>query len=393
MKRITIILLCAGLFACSKESLELLPNESFVKVFDDNDPSVNFTPLDIIQTQDQGYLTLSRLHNGQVYILKLSNRGDYIWSRTVNDSLVWPAPNLILSNDKYYFVATSRVDSSANLVEIDDLSQQVNRQTQNTLARYKHPLYFTRAEDGTAYMLSYNDSTGSVLSNLSITEGGFEPSWEQAAYDTARTGMLDNLAAYYAGQQEFPFFVGVFNSGNALYFNSIRPEGNTLTFTTELGVETGRLDGGQAGGVLAVSTNNDNSVALNYRFNGNSYLLNNGDLGLADSTSLEAIEGSTLPEQFDDTPARLALINLNGTEYLVSAINTIDRRIKLSFYQPLSGAFAATEYIGGSDAMEVVDIEATNDGGIILLTKIFVGGVEQRIAVWKIAQDELQALI
>jgi hypothetical protein len=86
------------------------------------------------------------------------------------------------------------------------------------------------------------------------------------------------------------------------------------------------------------------------------------------------------------------VVTIGTSNYLVNAYTTLDGRIKLNFYDVASGEQIAIKYVGGIDPLEIVKIIPTRDEGMLLLSKITLVGIKDRISLLKIPKEEILEL-
>lgn len=371
--------------SCQKETEAFLPTEKFSSIFDNPSGGVAYEPIDLIQTQDGGYLILASSNNQQVFVLKASSRGEFLWSKTMSSGYIQPIGKWVRSLENYYFIAQAISDRTAVLVEVNDLEQTLAPIREYT--GYRRPLAFNYLNPNTYLLLTNNDTIGAVLSKI---QEGFAMEWARP-YDKIENANA-NLDDYLTGNST-QFFVGAYNNGATLYFNALRADGLAFTFTDEMGIETGKIVPNGQGAINSVATTNNGQGAFNYISHGQSYFANQVVLANNDSTALFQLNGSLQADRMSNKSALSVSIELSTTPYTLNAFTTIDGRIKLSLYSATSGELAAIEYIGDNDPLEVVAITATEDQGIVILSKTTIAGVRQRINLMKIPKEELVNLL
>jgi hypothetical protein len=93
---------------------------NFLKIYDDTRFNASYIPIDIIQTNDEGYLILSgtRLESSDfigVYVLKVDKDGNFLNHITFPETVVHPVANWLLLGDTYYFFAMNSTNLSVEL--------------------------------------------------------------------------------------------------------------------------------------------------------------------------------------------------------------------------------------------------------------------------------------
>lgn len=386
MKKVLFILSLLILFSsCGEDLIEFAPTEKFNSIFDSPSEELNYTPLDAIETDDGGFIVLSALTDGSIFILKVNNRGDFQWSRQLETQFVNAVPNLIRQGGSYYFIGSSLPDFTATLFEINDLGQTV--EALRTYTAYRRPLAFNNLSPNTYLMLTYNDTTGTVLSKI---QDGFAMEWARR-YDNIKDAHQKLESFQNASRSDF--FVGAYNSGSAIYFNSLRKEGVSLTFTDDQGIETGEISTSDGNMINSAKPYANGLMAFNYTINNQAYFVNAYLPMLNDSINSQALGGEFIQDRLSIEKATSVSISVGTADYLVNAYTTIDGRIKLNFYDNASGEQVAIEYIGGIDPLEVVKIIPAADEGMVILSKITIAGAKERINLVKIPKKEILEIL
>ncbi|MGM0579847.1 MAG: hypothetical protein ACQETL_04155 [Bacteroidota bacterium] len=385
MRHLFLIISVFILFSCQDDSIDFNPTEKFNSIFDNPSEGLNFKPLDIIETEDGGFIVLSELANQNIFILRVSNRGEFLWSDQLLPQFNDPVPNLVEQDGNYYFVASTVPDFTATLFQIDDLDQNI--EALRTYTGYRKPLAFNYLTNESFLMLTYNDTTGSVLSKL---QDGFAMEWARR-YDDIQNAH-QNLESFEANNRN-DFFVGAHNAGSLIYFNSLRREGVTLTYTDSEGIESGKIKSNQRNFINSFVPYGDGSAAVNYIFNGETFFIPSYTTRINDSTNLQVIDGELMQDRLSIRKATSGIINIGGVEYVVNGYTTLDGRIKLNFYETGTGSQVAIKYLGGVDPLQIVKIIPTEDEGIAILSRITIAGAKQRINVVKIPKSELEDIL
>jgi hypothetical protein len=303
----------------------------------------------------------------------------------LNQQFIKPVPNIIQQGDAYYFMASVVPDETATLFKINDLDQTI--EALRTYTSYRKPLAFNYLIENTYLLLTYNDTTGAVLSKI---QDGFAMEWARR-YDE-----IDNahqkLQAF-ENNNRADFFVGAYNNGNVIYFNALRENGLNLTFANAEGIETGKINTGQRNLMNSFTPYVNGIAASNYEFNGQSYFISSYQPIVNDSVNLQILGGELLQDRLNIRNATSAAISLGTVDYFVNAYTTLNGRAKLSIYESSSGNQVAIKYLGGIDPLQVVKIIPTADEGIAILSKIIIAGAKERINVTKIPKTELIELL
>ena len=137
-------------------------------------------------------------------------------------------------------------------------------------------------------LLNYNDTTGPVLSKI---QSGFGQEWARRYDSTAiEIDAIDEIR----NNTSANFFVGGFDNGENTYFHSLRANGYALTFTEEQGIETGKVSGAGEDRVVSYTYLGNQTGAINYVVNGNSFFQLAMPLQNNDSIFLNQVGGERL---------------------------------------------------------------------------------------------------
>ncbi|WMN12836.1 hypothetical protein QYS49_34770 [Marivirga salinae] len=371
--------------SCGEDLIEFTPTEKFNSIFDNPSEGLNYVPLDAIETDDGGFLVLSQLANESIFILKISNRGDFQWSRQMEPQFVKAVANLIRQGDNYYFIGSTLPDYTSTLFEINDLEQTI--QAVRTYDSYRNPLAFNNLTPESFLLLTYNDTTGTVLSKIL---DGFAMEWARK-FDNIENA--DQKLETFQNSNRTNFFVGSYNSGSIIYFNSLRDQGMNLTYTDDQGIETGKIRSSQRDMINSVTPIQSGLIAINYTFRNQAYFISDYQPIANDSINLQILGGEILQDRLSIQNAKSASISVGAVSYIVNAYSTLDGRIKLNFFNSQTGEQVAIKYLGGIDPLEVVEIIPTADEGMAILSRITIAGAKERINLMKIPKDEILEIL
>jgi hypothetical protein len=117
---LAIIVLCLG---CANESDPEADRTNFTRIYDNYKFDASYTPIDIKQTPDGGYLILGsrRLTESNftgIYLLKVDDLGNVLREEEVDETYVNPI-GLLANGGKYYFFCMTAVGLQTHLVDVD----------------------------------------------------------------------------------------------------------------------------------------------------------------------------------------------------------------------------------------------------------------------------------
>lgn len=383
MRYLYFLLICIITASCGERLEGYLPTEKFKTIFADAGQGIDYQPIDVIQTEDNGYLILAEGALNSVFVMKVDSRGQMQWTNTLPAIYENPVGEIVLSEGKYYFIAANSVDQTVVLIEVDDLNQEVLA-TDRSYAGYRIPLAFGRYDTDNYLMLTYNDTIGPILSKL---QAGFAMEWARS-FDN--TGSQAEAVKTAMEGRNFNFLLGSINNGQILYFNSLREGGNTLTFTNSLGIETGKISSEGSGEIISYNYLGNLVSAINYSNGEHSFFQISHPLNADDSIDINEIAGLNTVDLAQNANAITVNSELVATGQLINFYETPDNRIKWINYSVGSNNINAIDYVGGQDPLGLVKAIDTRDGGILILASVLLGGARSRISIQKIPALELR---
>ncbi|MEM7550289.1 MAG: hypothetical protein AAF363_11465 [Bacteroidota bacterium] len=369
------------------------PSESFLRIFDTNEFEADFTPLDLAETPDGGFLVLSGIRRDDsnflgVHVLKTDEFGTFVSETVLDPSFVNPVDQLVEINGLYYFFCMNEFQE-ARLFSMDTSGIVQDPIAVNAVT---YPSYLT-ASDQNLLLLSYdNDDKRTILSEIS-TDGSLLRS--QGFGIGAGVGVEEPIIDHFTRTgRQLPFFAGVMENGT-FFFNGFVNFTISMIFTRLDGAEpSGILQGQQDDGAMsrAIPISGGRFAASRFNFGDNYYIpsVNIEANGITSSTDLA---GNPILELESDAPVVIEEVEVEGVRSLIFGSNTKDGQILISAYSEETGELNGIQFIGFSSPYELADITTTEDGGIAVLSRVFIAGRFPRIAVNKISVDELRVLV
>ena len=135
----TYIFLAVILFSCDmKKNKDAVPS-GFLKIYNENSYTNQYTPLDIEQTSDEGFLILSAAKINisafpGIYIMKIDKNGNIQSSQLLSDTYVSAVPNLIRNGTEYYVVCMDRQNLGTYIIEVAESGETTQRAFLNTFS-------------------------------------------------------------------------------------------------------------------------------------------------------------------------------------------------------------------------------------------------------------------
>jgi hypothetical protein len=378
-------------WSCDIKNNDAKPSTAFVKIYDDNRFEQEYYPLDIIQTDDDGFLILSEKKDDQslftsVHVLKTDALGNVITQTEMASPFVYPVDGWSKIGDTYYFVCMDENSLQGALVAVDG---------DGTLADplpilgITYPLVAT--QDGSnLVVLSFDNADGESV--LSVVDAMGQVT-NQASYNIGAGVDVDKPIIDHITRNgaQLPFSVGKI-SNNQYYFNGFYNYTFSLVFSDLTGTPTGVCQGQLSlGGISAVeSLGNDNFGVARFNF-GDNYLNPIANIPTNSISSSTDLGGNTFPEIASG--ARVKILNQKSIAKWVYGTNTISNQIILNGFDQATGTILGTEYLGSGNPYTFASMIITNDGGIAILAQTAIEGRFRRIALFKRDAKYLNGLV
>ena len=384
-------LLLAFAMSCDISKNDVLPANSFTKIYDDNRFEQEYYPLDIIQTADEGFLILAELKNDQslftsVYVLKTDALGAIISTNEMSSPFVMPVNGWQKIGANYYFVCMDETNLTAQLIPVTEAG---GLEAAVPLNGITYPLVVT--SDGSELtILSYdNANSESVLSTATTTgQTNQQKGYTIGAGVDVEKPIIDHLTR---NGDILPFQVGKTKDG-LYYFNGFYNYTFSLVFTNFGDSPTGVCQGQLSlGGISAVSSlGNDMFGVARFNF-GDNYLAPTASISTNSITSSTDLEGNTFPEIENKSAVRLVEIEAVGK--WLYATSTQNNQVVLYGFDQTSGAVLGTSYLGNGNPYTLAAVTPTLDGGIAILARTSLEGRFPRIALFKRDKEFLDELM
>lgn len=393
MKQLFYLVLSAMLMvSCVEETNPEFDQKSFTKIYDNNLFTTNYFPIDMVQTEDDGYLILGgrRLENTNftgIYLMKADEEGNFVSDIEVDESFVNPIAQLAVINNTYQFFCMDPLTLQVQLAQTDANLEAVN------IAPVNGTLYYPCAAqvDGNSFvLLSYNhldkqsvlavlNAAGAVTQSRAFTIGAGEEVEEPIINHFIRTG------------RQYPFEAGRIQGG-LYYFNGFYNYTFSLVFTNlnqddPNGVIQGIQDDGGLSALQPLSATKFAAARFNF---GDNYLLPNVTLNPTGISSSVDLAGNTLPELEPNARVKILRTSINNKNVLVYGSNTRSKQIGLYFYDEATGTFITSKYLGFSNPFEIAQVISTEDGGLAVCGTTYVAGRFPRICLIKLHPHDLE---
>jgi hypothetical protein len=388
-----IVLACAAsvLFSCSEETSPAREADAFTSVFDDNRFNAAYSPIDVQQTPDGGYIILGELQTDSatysgtvIYLLKADKFGNYVHHVELADSLESPVNRLMTIGSKYYFFCRNSGFKGATLVEMDaDIASvttyAVNGQT--------YPAAAALVNDHFVMVGYNNEDLETTIAEVSAT--GTTIRSKGYSIGVGEGVEIPVMNHYLRTGRQLPFDVGQVPNGS-YFFNGFYNYTFSLVFTNfgddPTGVYQGQHDGG---GVSAITPLGGANFAISLFNYGDNYLAPRKPLVTNQIQSSVELGGYALPELVPNTKVRILRTTINDKAVVIYGSDTKAKQIGLYFYDEASGLLLGSRYLGFSNPFEIANLIATEDGGLVVCGTTYLAGRFPRICLFKLSKDDL----
>lgn len=405
MKKYFFWLGCWALMACdiSDNKIEVL--DKFVRIYDNATFNRAFTPVDIQQTPDGGYLILGETEISDavfpgIYLMKVDAEGNFLFDQILPGDFAFPVGDLMKVGEQYYFFCLQSVSLIAHMVSVD-AGGQIGTPIPIADAEGNpvyYPMHASLINSNEMLLLGYDkDNQESVLTRLNLS-GAVQ---QKRAYSIGIGGDVDEVEEpiinhFSRNGRKFPFLTGV-GPGGQVFFNGFY--NFTFSFVlTNLGTEDepSVLQGVADGAGLSAALFLEGNTYATARFSfGQNYILPQAEIqvGPGNPGSSEDLGGNTFPELNPNATIKLKRLNLAGRDVLLYASDTRAGQIILLAYDTVSGQLIGSTYLGFTNPYEVASFVKTDDEGLAVVGTTYVAGRFPRICLFKLNAEEVGQLL
>ncbi len=388
-----VMLLLVFFSACDNESSEVEPSLAFLKIYDDARFNASYIPLDVIQTEDEGYLILSgtRIQSSDfigVYVMKVDKAGNFVADIQFPETVIHPVGKWIFMNDTYYFFCMNASSLGVQLYGVTQNGNLLDPIDINTT----YPMHATL--DGNQFLLlSYSNNSKSTILSVLNSDGNMQMS--KSFSIGAGEGIEEPIINHFTRTgKQYPFSCGRSGDGS-YYFNGFYNYTFSLVFTDLISDDpTGVVQGQQEkGGFSAVFPLTGNLFAAS-RFNfGDNFTLPKTAINTNAISSGVDLGGNPSLEWVPDAHVAIERLNLVKQDVVLYGSTTKNSQIMLSMYDTNDGTWKGTDYLGYLSPYTLVSMEPTFDKGLAVLGITSVAGRFNRICLFKLSEKNLSEMI
>lgn len=388
-------LLACLLFSCAEDTDPRLDEQSFIKIYDNNQFNASYNPIDLEQTTDGGYLVLAsrRLSNSDflgIYMMKIDKNGNFVKDVEIDQQYVNPLTQLMVVDGTFYFFCMEELTLQAHIASVDGNLDDVSISPVQGGLSYPSAVSL---EGNSFILLSFDHiDKRSVLSRISLT-GAIQAS-RGFTIGVGEDVEVPIINHFISAGKKLPFATGRV-PGGPYYFNGFFNYTFSLTFTNlsadnPTGVVQGQHDDGGFSAVTPIAGNKFAAARFNF---GDNYLMPNVTLPVNNITSSVDYPGLSLPELVPNANVRILRAVINSSNTLIFASDTKSKQIALLFYDEATGVLVGSHYLGFSNPFEIADLVQTDDEGLAICGTTYMAGRFPRICLFKLSKEELQSKI
>lgn len=379
-----------GLSSCGSDNDAIEPGTSFTRIYDDPAFSSEYDPLDVLPTEDGGYLLLAATETWKPYLVKTDKDGQVMWHTNVDPAYVNPLPHLLVVNDSIYLVCMNEVTLATEFLQVS-LSERTARPAA-TQEGIQYPLGVSQTPDGALLVMGYNrESKSSTLRKLNTS---FVTEWdaEYAVEEDIEEDIIDHLGR--TGQQ-LPFFTGASADGSTYYFNGFNNYTLSLNFVNPSSGElTGTLNGFRKEGYISAAQHiSGNQFALARRDFRVSTLLPSTEINYQAIANSGDLVANDFPELDPESRLIIKTAQLQGRPVIVYGAHTKTQQLVFYFYDQETSTLIATHHLGMTDPYHLGNFAFTEDGGLVVLAETFLIGRFSRLCLFKLSPEEINQII
>lgn len=402
MKRFFYILplLIMSLASCEEEVNPLFDTESFTAFFDNSQFAATYNPIDMIQTDDGGYLILGKRDLPQsefagIYLMKVDKYGNFVRETEVGPDYVHPVASLVNRNNLIHFICMNELTTELQIAAVSADGEFLPGSTVLVSGiTYPSAASFV---DNEFVVQGYNHVDKQTIVATVSLEGQVT---KQISYSIGigNTESLDKqiTSHFLETGRQLPFTVG--KAGNIYYFNGFYDFTFSLLFTN---LQQDNPSGGVQGqresdnsGLSAILPLGASKFAVSWFNVGRNYFapaMNIAATGTPTSIGDDNFADFGLPfrELVDNADVRIIRANVNEKNALVYLSTTLSKQIGLFFYDESTGKFMSSRYLGYSNPFEASHVIQTADGGLAVCGTTYLAGRFPRICIFKLSKEEL----
>ena len=372
--------------SCKKKSK---PEDSFIKIYDDQNGNKHFHPLSITTSaNNDGYIVMSAYDGWRIHLMKIDNAGEFLWNYELPGNYVNAVPNLIKSNGQNYLVCMDAVGLFTYVLKIDESNHNTSE-----VASFTDLIYPTYA---------YNSGSAVYIQNYNRVS--MQTGIHKLAPDLASTTQSANLDIFTDVEEQvvnhitfngkrMPFFISSTPEQNYIVMNGFYNYSFSLIFLDQNLNFTGVYNGaGFNGGLAAISPSGGSQFSLARFSYDNLYYNASATLSPTTIDITESIPAQGQSELDAEKPVLIKDISIGGTQYKAFLSSTRSNQLLLTIYNS-GGSLAGKKYLGKNIPLTACDLIQTEDSGLNILVQAKLMGSFDRIGIMKLSKEQMELII
>lgn len=393
-----LLLLLITAISCDikENNKETDPKKTFIKIYENNDFSQAFIPVDVQETSDGGFIHLAKRRIAEssfygVYVMKTDALGEFVSEQKLDIDFVNPVYNLMKVGNSYYFFAMNRLSLEARLMTLSESGEATEVAT---VGGVTYPLYASHDVSSGQFILQHYDPDDRRTVISRINTAGVVTAQRQFNIGFGDFDVEEPVIDHLTGNgKKLPFLTGS-AGGGAYFFNGFYNYTLSTVFFTFGGGSTGVLQGYKDERCISSALYiGANRFAISRYANGSNYLSPNASINTTGLSGSSTLPGFLMMEFKPDAEVILKQIRVPGRNILVYNTTTKSGQIVLYFYEESSGALLGTRHYGFSNPYEAANFTATAEGGLALVGTTYLAGRFPRIVLMKISKEELEEIV
>ncbi|AEA44726.1 hypothetical protein [Fluviicola taffensis] len=371
---------------CKKNKTK--PEDSFIKIYDDQNGNKHFNPLGITTSaSNDGYIVLSAYDGWRIHLMKIDNAGEFLWNYELPSQYVNAVPNLIKSNGQNYLVCMDAVGLFTYILKIDESTH-----TTTEVSNFPNVLYPTYAFNAGSAIYIQNYDRLSIQTGIHKLTTDLTTITQSAGLDIF-TDVEERIVNHVTfNGKRIPFFVSVTPDNNHIVMNGFYNYSFSLVFLDQNLNFTGVYNGaGFNGGLAAISTSGSSGFALARFSYDNLYYNPNASLNPTTIDIAESIPAQGQSELDAQKPVLIKNISIGEVQYKAYLSSTRSNQLVLSLYH-LGGSLVGKKYLGKNIPLTACDFIQTEDNGLNILVQAKIMGSFDRIAIMKLSKEQLEEI-
>jgi len=398
MRKPLVFLLCFILIsACGIKKNNEASATGFLKIYNESSYSNQYTPLDIEQTSDEGFLILSSTVIATsafpgIYIMKIDKDGQLISTKLLSGIYVGAVPNLLKNGTEFYIVCMNSQNLGTYILKLNEAGD-VSENAYMSSMQYPLSAEFDLTTSNIILQHYNKNDLQTNVSKISVT--GIVSATRYFSIGTGGFDVQQPIINYLTGKgKKYPFLSGHL-SGNTYYFNGFYNYTLSLCMfdfswpvENDPGVAQGYRDERCISSVLSLG---GNKTAVSRYAYGNNFIIPSATVPTTTATFTDntSMGGFLIPELTADADMCLKEIQKDGQNILLYASTTKSGQVALYAYDAAGGQLLGSQNLGLTNPYTMANVIQTSDDGIAVLATTQVAGRFSRIAVFKLAKSEL----